>query len=133
MSWRKFQPKTVLILILYTTKKANFCYFSQKANWQIFMVQLSPRLEINSNSEADQKFSAAQFKLISNQGLIAILNQLQLKNLSVHAWLLHHSIHLKIITKTTFCHTYWSDYLKNCSDHFCEIDKITKMTLLHLN
>ena len=55
MSWRKFQPKTVLILILYTTKKANFCYFSQKANWQIFMVQLSPRLEINSNSEADPK------------------------------------------------------------------------------
>ena len=44
---------------------------------------MSPRLEINSNSEADQKLSAAQFKRTSNLGLIVILNQLRHKNLSV--------------------------------------------------
>ena len=47
-----------------------------------------------------------------------------------HAWQIDYYICLKKIIQTTFYHIYRSDFFKNCSDHFCEIDWINKMTLL---
>ena len=89
-----------ILLLIYITER--FSWFS----W--FTIAMSPRLEINSNSEANQKFFCCT--VWTYLGLIAILSQLQLKNLSVHAWLLCRSFNSSK-----------NNYQNYFLPHFCEI------------